>query len=114
MNARAMWQSVVARRPRSNAVQGEQQGERVSPSELHQRRLGRLLSQGLPTWTEQPLVCDYCGRQLLTGERAVILRRADELLLSCSLCEEPLLESGCLRVRAEQGDTGEGASALVA
>lgn len=49
----------------------------------------------MPTWREESLACDACGRQLLLGERAHVLRRGDELLLSCPLCREALLAAGC-------------------
>jgi hypothetical protein len=99
MDVGAVWRDLVARWPGSVAPECEQQeGERLPERELHQRRLNRLLVQGLPAWTEQPLSCDQCGRQLLIGERAFILRRGDELLLSCPLCEERLLADGCFLV----------------
>ncbi len=78
-------------------------GEGLSASERRQRQLDRLLTRGVPTWSEETQSCDDCGRQLLVGERAIILQRGGELLLSCPLCEERLLAQGCARAASGAG-----------
>jgi hypothetical protein len=117
MDGRGMWRSLVARWPWSAVPGCEQQGNAMlSERELHQRRLNRLLSRGVPTWSLQPLSCDRCGRLLLTGERALILSRGDELLLSCPLCEERLLAEGCSHVTpgSAEGTPEDGGHSLAA
>lgn len=69
----------------------------LSRRESRQRRLNVLLRRGVPLWNEEPECCDGCGRELLPGERALLLRRSDELLLACPLCAEHMLDQGCLR-----------------
>jgi hypothetical protein len=117
MDGSRMRMGLVAWWPWSTAPEGEQQGSvTLSERELHQRRLKRLLSRGVPTWSEQPLSCDHCGRQLLTGERAIILSRGDELLLSCPLCQERLLAEGCFHVTSgsAEGTPEDGGHSLAA
>ncbi len=72
--------------------------ETHSPQELRQRRLARLRERGIPAWSEQPEHCDACGRELLTGERLVLVQRDDALAVACRLCAERVLEEGCRRV----------------
>jgi hypothetical protein len=78
-------------------ARAQAESQALSEHEVHQRHLKHLLSRRVPTWSEEQLSCEECGRQLLAGERALIVRRGDELLLSCPLCEERLLGEGCSR-----------------
>jgi hypothetical protein len=106
MGKTGTWRNLMSWWPWSAAPEGTgQEGVTPPQRELHQRRLGCLLAEGIPNWSESPLSCDECGRKLLAGERARILRCGEELLLSCPLCEERLLAEGCFHVspHAEQG-----------
>ena len=117
MGGSGSWRSLVAWRPWSAPPEWEEQESATLPErELHQRRLNRLLTRGVPTWSEQPLSCDHCGRLLLIGERALILRRGYEFLLSCPLCEERLLAEGCFHVRpgSAEGTPEDGGHSLAA
>jgi hypothetical protein len=92
------WRNLVSAWPWPVQRKREQEkGQALSEHESHQLHLKHLLSRRVPTWSEQQLSCEECGRQLLAGERALIVRRGDELLLSCQLCEERLLGEGCSR-----------------
>lgn len=87
------------------------ESESPSDSQLRQRCLMRLRSQGMPLWREEPESCDGCGRELLLGEQALILCRGDELLLACPLCAERLRGEGYLAVTADADrDAAEGRS----
>lgn len=59
--------------------------------ELRQRYLQRMVTRGMPLWREEPEHCDRCHRELLLGERAVLMSQDDDLLLACPLCA-PFLE----------------------
>ena len=115
--ASGSWKSLVTWWSWPAAPECEQQESATLPErELHQRRLNRVLTWGVPIWSEQPLSCDHCGRRLLIGERALILRRGDELLLSCPLCEERLLAEGCFHVTpgSAEGAPEDGGHSLAA
>jgi len=117
MGTSGSWRSLATWWPWSASPECEEQESAPLPErELHQRRLNRLLTRGVPTWSEQPLSCDHCGRRLLIGERALILRHGDELLLSCPLCEERLLGEGCYHVTpgSAEGTPEDGGHSLAA
>ena len=110
MDGNATWRKLFAWWPwRAPAPPAQQESDALSKRELRQRRLKRLLSRGIPHWTEEPEDCDGCGRELLPGEQALLMRRGDELLLACPLCAERLLGEGCLRIAsdAERGAAEE-------
>jgi hypothetical protein len=104
MDMRRHWRRLIA--PWS----GPGEAEETAPSEreVHQRRLGRMLKEGLPVWSELPPHCDGCGRQLLIGERATIVRSGDDLVLTCPLCEERMARAGQHVLRAPAAAESDG------
>jgi hypothetical protein len=92
------WRRLAA--PRPGAGKKEEVVAAPSQQMLHQQRLGRMLKKGLPARNELPPRCDDCGRRLLTGELATIVRSGDELVLTCRLCEERLAQAGYEVLRA--------------
>jgi hypothetical protein len=52
----------------------------------------------MPLRSQEPEHCDACGRELLLGERALLLWRDDELLLAGPLCAGGLRDQGYLDV----------------
>jgi hypothetical protein len=83
------WRRLVASWSGSGVA--EEAREQPSHQALHQQQLRRMQQEGLPVWSELPPRCDACGRQLLTGERAIIVRSGEDLVLTCQLCEERLV-----------------------
>src|SRR5665648_1269036 len=115
MGTNGSWRSLVTWWPWSAPPECEQQESAPLPErESHQRRLNRLLTRGVPTWSEPPPAVITGRRRLLIGERALILRRGDELLLSCPLCEERLLAEGCFHVTpgSAEGTPEDGGGSL--
>jgi hypothetical protein len=106
MDVKGTWRGLTARSswPAATVAKEAESGS-LSQHELRQRHLRRLLTRGIPRWSEEPEHCDDCGRELLPGEPALLLRRGDALLLACPLCRERLFEEGCLRVVPETGDS---------
>ncbi len=95
------WKRFVAGRRRPGAAEPDKwESESRSAHELRQQCLTRLVRRGMPLWSEEPEHCDDCGRELLLGERALLLSREDELLLACSLCASHLRDNGYLVVTA--------------
>lgn len=96
---------LFTRRPEEAARHAARnEGESTTERELRQSCLERLRSRGMPLWREEPETCDRCGRELLLGERALLLCRDDELLLACPLCADALRGAGYLSVTADDGD----------
>jgi len=96
------------RRWRAAPEPEQQETESLAQGEPRQPHLKRLLSHGIPQWTEEPEHCDGCGRELLPGEPALLLQRSDELAIACPLCAERLLDQGYLRVTLDgESDAGE-------
>ena len=93
------WRRLITVRRRSDAAERDE-GESPATHELRQRCLRRLLERGMPLWSQEPEHCDDCGRELLLGERALVLVRDDELLLACPLCTEALRDQGYVAVTA--------------
>jgi hypothetical protein len=99
MSRNGIFRSLIDLWPRpATAEADEDAGGAFSPQRLRQRRLARLRQHGIPAWSEQPEHCDACGRELLTGERPLLVRRGDALAVACPLCAEALLDDGCPRV----------------
>ena len=102
MDTNRSWRKLFAWRPGPAATEGKvRDRESLSTYELREHCLRRLLSQGMPIWSEEPEHCDGCGRELLLGERARLMCRDDELLLACPLCAQRLLGKGYLAVSAD-------------
>lgn len=117
MDVKGTWRGLTDRLSWQAATAPEEaEDESLSAREVRQRHLNRLRTHGIPVWSEQSEHCDECGRELLVGEKALLMRRADALLLACPLCSERLFEEGCLRVTPETGDSssGEGRRPLAA
>lgn len=68
-----------------------------SAAEAHRQELERLLEQPPAVWHRVGLCCDACGRALLVGERPLIMRRDEELLVACWLCGKHLGGEGWVR-----------------
>ena len=80
----------------------------LSSRELRQRHLQRVRLRGMPKWSENPERCDGCGRELLIGERGLLLQRGDELAIACPLCADRLEADGYLRAACDERDETEG------
>ena len=98
MDASKIWRRLFARRQWPAAAEPCKR-ERESLS-MREHCLRRLLSQGMPLWSEEPEHCDGCGRELLLGERARLLCRGDALL-ACPLCAERLLAEDYLAITSD-------------
>lgn len=85
------WRRLLAWQPWVGADVRRQVAEAPERDELRRRCLERMATRGMPLWREEPEHCDRCHRELLLGERAVLLSRDEDLLLACPLCA-PLLE----------------------
>jgi hypothetical protein len=86
---------------------GEGHGPAPSGRELRQRHLQRVCLQGIPRWSEDPEHCDGCGRELLIGERGLLLQRDDELAIACPLCADELRAAGYVRADCAERDATE-------
>ena len=105
MDADRTWRKLFARRQRPATEPEKREDE---PLSMREHCLRRLLSQGMPLWSEEPEHCDGCGRELLLGERARLLCRGDQLLLACPLCAERLLAQDYVAVTSHvETDTVE-------
>ena len=58
-----------------------------------QRCLERMFARHT-AWHAEPEHCDGCERELLLGERALLMSRGDGLFLACQLCTERLYAEG--------------------
>ncbi len=96
------WRRIVTRASASAVHAAGGRAAPPSASEARERCLEQLRVRGLPLWTDKPEHCDVCGRELLLGERARLVYRAQELLLACPLCAERLLREGCVAVGGEE------------
>jgi hypothetical protein len=85
----------------------EGSGAVLSSRELRQRHLQRVRLRGIPRWSENPERCDGCGRELLIGERGLLLQRGDKLAIACPLCTDRVVADGYLRVAGNERDEVE-------
>jgi hypothetical protein len=78
-----------------------------SRCELRQRHLQRVCLHGIPRWSEDPELCDGCGRELLIGERGLLMQRDGELAMACPLCVDGLRVAGYVRAACGERDATE-------
>ncbi len=104
MNDGGTWRRLLTRLRGTSAKPDESPGDLPAGDELARRRcLERMAGQGMSLWHDEPEHCDGCGRELLLGERALLLSRGEDLLLACPLCAERLSRDG---YRAATPDAG--------
>jgi hypothetical protein len=109
MSAGETFRGFAAWGRRLGAPQPEEgNGPVLSSRELRQRHLQRARLRGIPKWSENPERCDGCGRELLIGERGLILQLGGELAIACPLCTDRLKADGFLHAACDERDETEG------